>query len=112
VSKLEISEGIKLAHPFNKGFDEEVVCNNEDDAFRVARGEAPVSSGDTASDEAEEKITVYTTSFYVGLIMENSMRCDVSLSCMRANIVRRFEANRHIVGLPGVLRHLPVLESV
>lgn len=75
MSKLEISEGIQLAHPFNKGYDQETVCANEDDALRVARGgDAPAATGDAASGEAEEKITVYTTSFYVGLVMDTS-RC-------------------------------------
>ena len=77
--KLELSEGIQLAHPFNKGFDDETACKTEDEAIRVAHGEVlevdqSTDDGDAATENAN--ITVYTTSFYVGLVMDTSMSCE------------------------------------
>lgn len=83
VSKLEMLDNVQLAHPFNKGFDFETECSTEDEAFRVARGESinrseangsaeGSGSNENGSTAASSKITVYTTSFYVGLILDTS----------------------------------------
>jgi len=84
VSKLEMLDNIQLAHPFNKGFDFETECNSEDEAFRVARGEIMgqkeangVPTDGSITNENDDKvesnnITVYTTSFYVGLVLDTS----------------------------------------
>jgi poly(A) polymerase len=77
VSRLELLENIQLAHPFNKGFEHEVDCETEDEAFRVARGEnvgKGVANGtsDPADGDKPDKIKVYTTSFYIGLVLDTS----------------------------------------
>lgn len=64
--KLEHLDNIQLAHPFNKGFDFEVECSTQDEAITVAQG-GPVP---TKVEGEGEKIKVYTTSFYVGLLLD------------------------------------------
>ena len=85
VSKLEMLDNVQLAHPFNKGFDFETECSTEDEAFRVARGEsinrseanalAEGSGSNENGTTAANKIIVYTTSFYVGLVLDTSKFC-------------------------------------
>ncbi|KAI5783583.1 Poly(A) polymerase central domain-containing protein [Geopyxis carbonaria] len=84
VMKLDMmKESVQLAHPFNKGFDEEVLCNTEDEAFRLARGEKVESKVENGTPSTENKITVYTTSFYVGLVLNTtqSKQIDISWAC-------------------------------
>lgn len=73
VMKLEQLDNIKLAHPFNKGFETEIECSTEDEAITVAQGGAakPMATKSEGEDE-KEGIKVYTTSFYVGLILDTS----------------------------------------
>lgn len=82
--KLEQIETIKLAHPFNKGFDKVHFCATEDEAIRVANGEVRSvgnqdgvktvetdlndQNGDSESKEEDDsKVKVYTTTYYIGL---------------------------------------------
>ncbi|KAF8247499.1 Poly(A) polymerase [Wilcoxina mikolae CBS 423.85] len=95
VSKLEMLDNIQLAHPFNKGFDFEKECSSEDEAFGVARGEIMgqtgtngVSTDDSTTNENDDKaennkIKVFTTSFYVGLVLDTSKakQFDISWAC-------------------------------
>jgi len=84
VMKLEILETIKLAHPFNKGFDNVHFCETEEEAIRIANGEIKAidgqagvktvvtdlkaeQNGDVEKKEDESKFKVYTTTYYVGL---------------------------------------------
>ena len=77
VSKLEMLENIQLAHPFNKGFECEVECESDDEALRVASGlsigqnNANGAVGDNQNGEGS-KIKVYTSSFYIGLVLDTS----------------------------------------
>ncbi|KAI5850064.1 Poly(A) polymerase central domain-containing protein [Tricharina praecox] len=94
VAKLEQLENIQLAHPFNKGFEYEAVCDTEDEALRVAHDGHHIVPGTTngvtadgtSSDETgekPEKIGVFTTSFYVGLVLDTSQakKFDISWAC-------------------------------
>lgn len=105
VLKLETLESIKIAHPFNKGFDKLHTCQNDDEAHRIAKGEflkpgsnlgkgtkpstanieevkeegenAAPADGETS--KPEETVEVYTTTYYVGLeINPEAKRIDVS----------------------------------
>ena len=84
VMKLEILDTIKLAHPFNKGFDNVHFCETEEEAIRIANGEIKAidgqagvktvvtdlkaeQNGDVEKKEDESKFKVYTTTYYVGL---------------------------------------------
>jgi poly(A) polymerase len=89
VSKLELLDNIQLAHPFNKGFDYESQCRSEEEALRVAHGE---SVGDSATNgvvsetghengDNNQKVMVYTTSFYVGLVLDTSKCWHRLLAC-------------------------------
>jgi poly(A) polymerase len=72
VSKLEMLENVQLAHPFNKGFDSETDCSTEEEAIKFAHGESIVADTNETSD-SDNKIKVFTTSFYVGLVLDISM---------------------------------------
>jgi poly(A) polymerase len=81
VSKLEMLDNIQLAHPFNKGFEYEIECNNEDEVMRVIRGEnidqseangTPSNGAAVDSNGESSKVKAYTTSFYVGLVLDTS----------------------------------------
>lgn len=70
VGKLEMVPNVEIAHPFNKNFDEDFTCTSEDEAYLIARGqniEPKESSGEG------EKLTVYTSSHYLGLVLDTSM---------------------------------------
>lgn len=84
VMKLEILETIKLAHPFNKGFDSVHFCQSEEEAIRVANGELKATGnesgvktvltdlkadrdGEIEQNGDDSKFRVYTTTYYVGL---------------------------------------------
>lgn len=84
VMKLEQIETIKLAHPFNRGFDKVHFCATEEEAISVAHGEIRSvgihdgvktaetdlkdQNGDSESKEEDDsKIKVYTTTYYIGL---------------------------------------------
>jgi poly(A) polymerase len=89
--------GVQLAHPFNKGFDRVHKCSNEDEVDMVFQGDLRFHVCDEKSDAANttaevnataevngtpngtaggttgianggaEQLTVYTTTYYVGL---------------------------------------------
>lgn len=84
MEKLEQIETIKLAHPFNKGFNKVYYCETEEEAMRVAGGESrsvsTQESGKSAEtdlndpnaanetrEEDDSKIKVYTATYYIGL---------------------------------------------
>ncbi|CCX04395.1 Similar to Poly(A) polymerase pla1; acc. no. Q10295 [Pyronema omphalodes CBS 100304] len=87
VSKLEMLDNIQLAHPFNKGFEYEVECNNEDEVMRVIRGEnidqSEANGTAVDSNGKSSKVKAYTTSFYVGLVLDTSKskQFDISWAC-------------------------------
>lgn len=87
VMKLETIECIALAHPFNKGFENEHEVETEEEGQQVSRGaflkggvkkQAPTSEVPEAKDENEKtdeskaveekkKISIHTTTYFVGL---------------------------------------------
>lgn len=42
VQKLEVVDGVDLAHPFNKTFDQSLLCQTEEDALLIADGKPPI----------------------------------------------------------------------
>lgn len=84
MEKLEQIETIKLAHPFNKGFDKVYYCETEEEAMRVAGGESrsvgtqdsakpgetdptDLNTGSEPKEGDDSKIKVYTATYYIGL---------------------------------------------
>lgn len=85
VGRVEQVEPIKLAHPFNKSYDQKHVCDTEEDADRAADGDFIASGQQNGvltqeanlkqeteelpkpTEEEEGKITVYTNIHYIGL---------------------------------------------
>ncbi|KAL7272501.1 polynucleotide adenylyltransferase [Rhizina undulata] len=96
VMKLEMLETIKLAHPFNKGFDKVHSCKTEEESIRVANGEfqaagkqdgvkteeTDLQNGDATpnNDEDEETIKVYTTTYFVGLEINTDISRHIDIS--------------------------------
>jgi poly(A) polymerase len=72
VMKLEYVDTLVLAHPFIKGFDRINYCIDEVEQRAVSIGEVPPAvASRTEADLVEgQGGTVYTTSFYIGLMIE------------------------------------------
>lgn len=73
VMKLEYVDTLALAHPFVKGFTHEHTCVNEEENRAVRIGEIPPAVAVRTSqdvDGVEGAETVWTTSFYIGLVIE------------------------------------------
>lgn len=77
ISKLEGVDNLYLAHPFVKGFDKVHHCATEQEANDVSHGIynlKPISekSGTDSSKSGNENgsNTIYTTTFYIGLLVE------------------------------------------
>lgn len=86
VGKLEQVGNIELAHPFNKSYEEEFTCCNDDEAFNAARGQPPAPQPEAAEGEDTEKkeeVKVYTANHYIGLVIDpsKSRQIDVSWAC-------------------------------
>ena len=74
VMKLEYVESLILAHPFVKGFDQVSYCSTEEEVHAVAQGEISdvISSRKKEDMEGTEGIIpVYSTTFYIGLQIED-----------------------------------------
>lgn len=90
VSGIEMSEtGVKLAHPFTKGFDRVHKCKSEDEVDKIFQGDLSFQVGETelttnenggigdegfskieasgVNNDENQPLTIYTTTFYVGL---------------------------------------------
>ncbi|KAJ7181371.1 Poly(A) polymerase central domain-containing protein [Mycena crocata] len=91
IMKLEFVNNLRLAHPFNKGFDRVIRCASDEEAQRVLKGEAPADptaegpEKDPANADAPHK--VYVTAYFVGLAVKpkeatdtGPRRLDVSFS--------------------------------
>lgn len=77
VMKLEFVESLALAHPFIKGFEQVSYCMNDEEVRSVAQGEiseavAKRKKGDI--DGHEGASAVYSTTFYIGLVVEPKQR--------------------------------------
>ncbi|KAF9782247.1 Poly(A) polymerase central domain-containing protein [Thelephora terrestris] len=72
VMKLEYVESLVIAHPFIKGFDQEVLCLTDEEFRAVAEGEIPPATLKRKKEDCEgiEGRMVYTTAFYIGLAVE------------------------------------------
>ncbi|KAH7887389.1 poly-A polymerase [Phlebopus sp. FC_14] len=73
VMKLEYVDSLILAHPFIKGFEQVSHCISEEEMRAVAQGQITdaVAKRTKADIEGiEEGSTVYSTTFYIGLLVE------------------------------------------
>ncbi|KAF7294150.1 Poly(A) polymerase [Mycena chlorophos] len=73
VMKLELVESLTLAHPFTKGFEQTFYCLSDDEVRQVAQGsvsDALLRRKREDMDGKEEGSVVYSTSFYIGLMIE------------------------------------------
>ncbi|KAI9783101.1 MAG: polynucleotide adenylyltransferase [Geoglossum umbratile] len=98
VSSLEQVEAIHLAHPFNKGFDRVHHCHTEDEVEKIINGDLQFQVKDVqigkvdlttspenvensnGSEEKNEENTIYTTTYYIGIELEQdgTKQLDVS----------------------------------
>ena len=76
VMKLEYVDSLAIAHPFIKGFDQQVYCLTDEEARLVGEGEFPPELLTRKKEDCEGKegIVIYTTSFYIGLAVEPRQR--------------------------------------
>jgi poly(A) polymerase len=72
--KLEYVESLILAHPFVKGFDQVSYCITEEEVLAVAQGDISdvISNRKKEDMEGKEGVSpVYSTTFYIGLQIED-----------------------------------------
>jgi hypothetical protein len=72
--KLEFVDSLILAHPFVKGFDQISYCVTEEEVLAVAQGEISdvISSRKKEDMDGKEGVSpVYSTTFYIGLQIED-----------------------------------------
>ena len=72
--KLEFVDSLILAHPFVKGFDQVSYCVTEEEILAVAQGEISDVISNRKKEDMEEKegvSPVYSTTFYIGLQIED-----------------------------------------
>jgi poly(A) polymerase Pap1 len=108
--RIEMVDGIILAHPFNSSFDKIHYCTTDDEAAQVATGEMikhlraestnlqktalAAEAGVDGAEESEDvalttktNITVYTSTFYIGLnISLKDGKIRISLYCSPTDI--------------------------
>jgi poly(A) polymerase len=82
--KLEYVDTLVLAHPYVKGFDRTSFCADDVEMRAVSIGEVPPqvaarSEGDL--EGVEGRGTVWTTTFYIGLMIERKPGLYISLLC-------------------------------
>ena len=72
--KLEFVDSLTLAHPFVKGFDQISYCVTKEEVCAVCQGEISdvISSRKKEDMEGKEGVSpVYSTTFYIGLQIED-----------------------------------------
>lgn len=77
IMKLEYVESLTLAHPFIKGFDQVAYCLNEEEVRAIAQGETSPAIAARKKEDVEGKEgagPVYSTTFYIGLMIEPKQR--------------------------------------
>ena len=76
VMKLEYVDSLVIAHPFIKGFNQEVYCLTDEEVRAVAEGEISAASLKRKKEDCEGKEgrVVYTTTFYIGLAVGPKQR--------------------------------------
>jgi len=74
--KLEYVESLIIAHPFIKGFDQEVYCLTDEEVRAVAEAETSPAVLKRKKEDCEgnEGRIIYTTTFYIGLAVEPKQR--------------------------------------
>lgn len=75
--KLEYVESLALAHPFIKGFEQVSYCLTDEEARAVAQGEISEAIAKRKKEDiegAEGGSAVYSTTFYIGLVVEPRQR--------------------------------------
>lgn len=73
VMKLEYVDSLTLAHPFIKGFEQILYCLTDEEVRLVAQGEISDAVLKRKKEEIEGKEgggVVYSTTFYIGLLIE------------------------------------------
>ncbi|KAI5852535.1 Poly(A) polymerase central domain-containing protein [Morchella snyderi] len=112
VMKLEQIETIKLAHPFNRGFDKVHFCATEEEAISVAHGDIRSvgihdgvktaetdlkdQNGDSESKEEDDsKVKVYTTTYYIGLEINSEISKQIDISWASQEFYEMCKSSEH-----------------
>ncbi|KAJ3364164.1 polynucleotide adenylyltransferase [Allomyces javanicus] len=79
VLRLEVVEGIELAHPYMKGVDRNFVVTSDNEATGIRSGTWPARGADSddavaAAEAAPDQRVLFTTSFYIGLLIKPAPR--------------------------------------
>ena len=88
VMKLEYVESLVIAHPFIKGFAQEVYCLTDEEIRAVAEGEISAALLKRTKEDCDGKEgrVVYTTTFYIGLAVEPKQR-ETSVCSFSGNLL-------------------------
>ena len=72
IKNLEFNEQLEMAHPFVDGFERQNICESTDEMHLVMTGELPRHIYDRKEEDYKDKpetTRVYTTSFFIGLLV-------------------------------------------
>lgn len=121
--RVEMVDGIILAHPFNSSFDKVHYCTTDDEAAQVATGETikhlraestnlqkTALAAESGIDSVEDKdgvaiapdtsIIVYTSTFYIGL--------NISLKDGKSPQVSVVSSEHYLIAVTGETRKLDI----
>lgn len=121
VQKLEVTEGVVLAHPYVKDFNDNYTCKNEEERTDVINsygtldgetltGNLPKAGIDANNDEGTSSTVVYLTKLYIGLdiVLGNTLekKLDIQYPCSEFfNICKSspsYDEGRHSIQIKHV----------
>lgn len=100
--KLEYVDSLILAHPFIKGFEQVSHCISREEVCQVAQGQISdaIAKRTKADIEGiEDASTVYSTTFYIGLLVEpkpSTLAIPSSVSEFHSD-VSRFSSSKSVL---------------
>ncbi|KAK6458807.1 Poly(A) polymerase central domain-containing protein [Scheffersomyces xylosifermentans] len=127
VQKLEVVEGVELAHPYVKAFDNGYFCASKEQAQEVCSaygtlsGETlsktlPTTDDDNKEELAKEKHEIHLTKLFIGLKLDvlktTNRKLDIQLPCSEFFTICKgwqdFDINKHHIQIKYVkLAELP-----
>lgn len=122
VQKLELVEGIELAHPYVKSFENGYYCDNAEEAHEImnlygtlkgddrVKGVLHAENNDKNKENVENKVELHMTKLFIGLKLdlskEGEKKLDIQYPCAEFfNICKGwqdFDSEKHFIQIKNV----------
>ncbi|KGU06726.1 Poly(A) polymerase PAPa [Candida albicans P87] len=122
VQKLELVEGIELAHPYVKSFENGYYCDNAEEAHEImnlygtskgddrVKGVLHAENNDNNKENVENKVELHMTKLFIGLKLdlskEGEKKLDIQYPCAEFfNICKGwqdFDSEKHFIQIKNV----------